>query len=72
MLADLEAVEEAHAVSGEVDWVLKVRCASLAEIQALVTGQLSLIPGYLRTETWVVLDTACDYVNADRVRMAGH
>jgi Lrp/AsnC family leucine-responsive transcriptional regulator len=71
MLADLEAVEEAHAVSGDFDWVLKVRSASLAEVQALVTRHLSLLPGFIRAQTWMVLDTACEFVNADRVRLAG-
>jgi DNA-binding Lrp family transcriptional regulator len=71
MLADLEGVEEAHAVSGEFDWVLKVRCSSLAEVQGLVTDHLSLVPGFIRAQTWIVLDTACDYVNADRVRLVG-
>lgn len=71
MLGDLEAVEEAHAISGDFDWLLKVRSSSLAGVQALVTGQLSLVPGFIRAQTCVVLDTACDYVNADVVRLAG-
>jgi len=71
MLADLEAVEEAHALSGEYDWLVKVRTASLAEVQALVTQRLSLVPGFIRAETWMVLDTACEHVNADRVRLVG-
>jgi DNA-binding Lrp family transcriptional regulator len=71
MLADLESVEEAHAVSGDFDWVLKVRCATLAEVQDLVTAHLSLVPGFIRAQTWIVMDTACDYVNADRVRLVG-
>ena len=71
LLADLEVVEEAHAVSGEFDWVLKVRAASLTELQEVVTHRLSFVPGYVRAQTWMVLDSACDYVNADRVRLAG-
>ena len=71
MLGDLEAIEEAHAISGDFDWLLKVRSSSLAGVQALVTGQLSLVPGFIRAQTCVVLDTACDYVNADVVRLAG-
>jgi Lrp/AsnC family transcriptional regulator, regulator for asnA, asnC and gidA len=71
MLGDLEAVEEAHAVSADFDWLLKVRASSLAEVQTLVTQHLSLIPGFLRAQTCLVLDTACDLVNADRVRLAG-
>jgi Lrp/AsnC family leucine-responsive transcriptional regulator len=72
LLGDLEAVEEAHAVSGDFDWLLKVRTASIAEIQELVTGRLSLVPGFIRAQTCIVLDTACDFVNADRVRLAGY
>jgi Lrp/AsnC family transcriptional regulator, leucine-responsive regulatory protein len=71
MLGDLESVEAAHAVSGDYDWLLKVRAASLSEVQALVTQHLSLLPGFLRAQTCVVLDTACDWVNADRVRLVG-
>jgi Lrp/AsnC family transcriptional regulator, leucine-responsive regulatory protein len=71
VLGDLEPVEEAHAVSGDFDWLLKVRAASLAEIQHLVTERLSLVPGFIRAQTCLVLDTACDRVNADRVRLAG-
>jgi Lrp/AsnC family leucine-responsive transcriptional regulator len=71
MLGDLEAVEEAHAVSADFDWMLKVRAPSLADIQTLVTEHLSLLPGFLRAQTCLVLDTACDYINTDRVRMVG-
>jgi DNA-binding Lrp family transcriptional regulator len=71
MLGDLEAVEEAHAVSGDFDWLLKVRARSLADVQSLVARHLSLVPGFIRAQTCVVLDTACDYVNADQVRFAG-
>ena len=72
LLSDLETVEEAHAVGGEFDWLLKVRVASLAELQDVVTGKLSLVPGFIRAQTCIVLETACDFVNADRVRLAGH
>jgi Lrp/AsnC family leucine-responsive transcriptional regulator len=71
ILGDLEAVEEAHAVGGDFDWLLKVRTASLADLQEVVTGKLSLVPGFIRAQTCIVLDTACDFVNADRVRLAG-
>jgi len=71
MLGDLEAVEEAHALSGDFDWLLKVRATSLADVQSLVTQHLSLVPGFIRAQTYLVLDTACDNVNADRIRFAG-
>ena len=71
ILGDMEAVEEAHAVGGDFDWLLKVRTASLTDLQEVVTGKLSLVPGFIRAQTCIVLDTACDFVNADRVRLAG-
>ena len=71
MLGDLECVEGAHAVSGDFDWLLKVRAASLEEVQSLVTKRLSLVPGFLRAQTCMVLDSASDWVNADRVRCVG-
>lgn len=71
MLRDLESVEEAHAVSGDFDWLLKIRAASLAEVQAVVTQHLSFVPGFVRAHTLMVLDTACDRVNAERVLLAG-
>jgi Lrp/AsnC family leucine-responsive transcriptional regulator len=71
LFADLEVVEEAHAISGEFDWVIKVRVASLTELQEVVTHRLSFVPGFVRAQTWMVLDSACNYVNADRVRLVG-
>lgn len=71
MLADVEEVEEAHAVSGEFDWLVKVRARSLEQLQRLVIERLSLLPGHIRTQTCVVLDTACDHVNAEAVALAG-
>lgn len=63
LLRDMDQVEEAHAVSGRYDWLVKVRAASLEELQELLTTRLALLPGFVRAETLVVLSTACDYVN---------
>jgi Lrp/AsnC family transcriptional regulator, regulator for asnA, asnC and gidA len=63
MLQDIDQVEEAHAVSGRYDWLVKVRAASVEDLQHLLTGQLALLPGFVRAETLVVMSTACDYAN---------
>lgn len=70
MLGNLEEVEEAHAISGDFDWLVKVRTTSLPAVHDLVTRHLSLLPGFLRAQTCLVLDTACDHVNADVVKVA--
>lgn len=70
LLVDLEEVEEAHAVSGPADWLLKVRLAAPADLEALVAERLPLVPGFVRAEPVVVVETACDKANADLVRLA--
>lgn len=71
MLRDCEEVEEAHAVSGDFDWLVKVRARSIDHLQRFVIDRLSLIPGYIRAQTCMVLDTACEQTNADIVSLAG-
>ena len=65
MIRDIEEVEEAHAVSGAYDWLVKVRSSSLHALQTLISERLSLIPGFIRAESHIVLETPCDYLNVD-------
>ena len=63
LIRDVDQVEEAHAVSGQYDWLVKVRAESVEDLQRLLTNRLALLPGFVRAETMVVLSTACDRVN---------
>lgn len=63
LVRDIDQVEEAHAVSGQYDWLVKVRAQSVADVQELLTRRLALLPGFVRGETMIVLSTACDRVN---------
>lgn len=63
LLRDVDQVEEAHAISGRYDWLVKVRARDLEDLQRLLTTRLALLPGYIRAETLVVMKTACDYPN---------
>lgn len=63
LLRDMDQVEEAHAVSGRYDWIVKVRAQSVEDLQHVLTGRLALLPGFVRAETLVVWSTACDYAN---------
>jgi DNA-binding Lrp family transcriptional regulator len=63
LLRDMDQVEEAYAISGRYDWLVKVRAESVEELQHLLTTRLALLPGFVRAETLVVLSTACDYTN---------
>jgi Lrp/AsnC family leucine-responsive transcriptional regulator len=56
-IAGLEAVQEFHRLAGADDYVLKVRCRSLAELEGLVSETLPKIPGVMRTRSSIVLST---------------
>ncbi len=58
--ARIPEIEECHHIAGEADYLLKVRCGSLAELEQLVATVLQRIPGVARTRTSVVLSTVKD------------
>jgi Lrp/AsnC family leucine-responsive transcriptional regulator len=52
-------IQECQRISGDDDYLLKVRCGSLLELETAVTSSLRQIPG-VRTRTTVVLSTVKD------------
>ncbi|MGH7762041.1 MAG: Lrp/AsnC family transcriptional regulator [Candidatus Dormibacteraceae bacterium] len=72
MIRDIDQVEEAHAVSGQFDWIVKVRAADPDDLRDLLTHKLSLLPGFVRAETMVVLSTACEAVNVEALLHPRH
>ncbi len=65
LIKDIDQVEEAHAVGGQYDWIVKVRAESPEDLRLLLTGRLALLPGFVRAETMVVMGSACDRVNVE-------
>jgi DNA-binding Lrp family transcriptional regulator len=63
LLRDVDQVEEAHAVSGRYDWLVKVRARDVVDLQRLLVERLALLPGFVRAETMVVHSSATDVVN---------
>ena len=57
-VAALDAVLECHHVAGDDDYLLKVRLAGLAELEALVSDDLKSLAGVAGTRTTVALSTA--------------
>jgi len=51
------AVQECHHVTGDFDYLLKVRCASTSELEKLI-AQLKVDGGAVRTQTLIALSTA--------------
>jgi Lrp/AsnC family leucine-responsive transcriptional regulator len=50
-------VVECHHVAGDDDYLLKVRCASVAALETLLSDGLKGLDGVARTRTTVVLST---------------
>jgi Lrp/AsnC family leucine-responsive transcriptional regulator len=57
-LREFPEVQEAHHITGPHSWLLKVRVRDSRALQSLLTHRLKPLPGVMRTETIIVLDTA--------------
>jgi DNA-binding Lrp family transcriptional regulator len=55
-LADIEGVAEAYSVTGEWDFVAILRLREHEQLARVVTGQISQLPGVLRTQTMVAFE----------------
>jgi DNA-binding Lrp family transcriptional regulator len=65
LVQELDQVEEAHAISGQFDWIIKVRAASTEDLQRLLTHRLARLPGFVRAESLVVLHSPCQRANVE-------
>jgi Lrp/AsnC family transcriptional regulator, leucine-responsive regulatory protein len=55
-IADLAAIQECHAVSGDFDYVLKVVAPDLKTLSALIMGTVMQLPGVNTVRSTVCLD----------------
>jgi Lrp/AsnC family leucine-responsive transcriptional regulator len=61
-VAALESVLECHHVTGEFDYLLKVRCADTSDLERLLNDDLKTGSGVAASRTLVVLSTAKESV----------
>lgn len=54
----LAEIQECHHVTGDDDYLLKVRCQGTQGLEHLITEGLKQVPGVLKTRTTIVLSTA--------------
>jgi Lrp/AsnC family leucine-responsive transcriptional regulator len=59
-ITSLQQVQECHHVTGEDDYLLKVRCSGTADLEQLITEQLKSLGGVLRTRTTIALRSEKD------------
>jgi Lrp/AsnC family leucine-responsive transcriptional regulator len=57
-----DLIQECHHVAGDDDFLLKVRCRGLPELERLLAGELKGRLGIARTRTTIVLGTAKETV----------
>jgi Lrp/AsnC family transcriptional regulator, leucine-responsive regulatory protein len=57
-LRSFAEVQEGHHITGPHSWLVKVRTRDTAALQVFLTQRLKAVPGVLRTETIIALDTA--------------
>jgi Lrp/AsnC family leucine-responsive transcriptional regulator len=53
----LPEIQECHHVTGDYDYLLKVRCASTAALETIINDRLKSVAGVARTTTIVALST---------------
>lgn len=56
-IQELPSIQECHHVTGDDDYMLKVRCCSTEDLERLLSDDLKSLPGIVRTRTTIVLST---------------
>ncbi|MEO0397277.1 MAG: Lrp/AsnC family transcriptional regulator [Cyanobacteria bacterium P01_A01_bin.137] len=51
------AVQECHHVAGDGDYLLKVRCGKMADLERILSEEIKGLPGILQTKTSIALST---------------
>jgi len=57
LVEKLPQILECHHVAGEEDFVLKVRCRDIQDLETLITEQIKGLTGVARTRTSIALST---------------
>lgn len=57
LVHQLPEIQECHHVTGDDDYLLKVRCMSTRSLEALISDRIKGLPGILRTRTTLALST---------------
>jgi Lrp/AsnC family leucine-responsive transcriptional regulator len=56
----LPEIQECHHCTGEDDYLLKVRCRGVGDLDRVINTELKSVPGILRTRTTIVMRTSKD------------
>ncbi|HHP7245511.1 MAG TPA: Lrp/AsnC family transcriptional regulator [Elainellaceae cyanobacterium] len=53
----LPEIQECHHITGDDDYLLKLRCRDTEELERIITDELKGLPGIIKTRTTIVLST---------------
>ena len=56
-IQQLPSIQECHHVTGDDDYMLKVRCGNTEDLERLLSDDLKSLLGIVRTRTTIVLST---------------
>jgi Lrp/AsnC family leucine-responsive transcriptional regulator len=56
-IQQLPEIQECHHVTGDDDYLLKVRCRTTQDLEHLISEELKRLPGILKTRTTIALST---------------
>jgi len=56
-VAELPEIQECHHITGDYDYLLKIRCSGARELEHTISEQLKGVPGVSKTHTTVALST---------------
>lgn len=56
-VSDLQEVQECHHITGEDNYLLKVRCLGTKDLDRIISEELRMLPGVVKTLTTIVLNT---------------
>ncbi|MEO0390265.1 MAG: Lrp/AsnC ligand binding domain-containing protein [Pseudomonadota bacterium] len=56
------AIEEAHMIAGQFDYLLKVRCANMADYRAVLGSVISDLPHVAATSTYMAMEAVKEHV----------
>ncbi len=55
LIRELPEVQECHHIAGDFDYMLKVRCAALLDLERIVGEHIKGLAGVVRTRTTIAL-----------------
>lgn len=54
---EVQEIQECHHIAGDDDYLLKVRCKNIKDLDRVISEELKSLSGVVKTKTTIVMDT---------------